>query len=433
MAAARALAALLVLAAAGSALADEPRVKPVRIVSRVRQEAPAHGAGVEALGRSGPLNSDYYYLDCWSDWFNPIKPEAGGKQQATFYVTNWGGKCGETGDVDYTLPELLPLQTKAIKAAWKMPDTPGEAQVRVFLDSACTVFSGSADYVQWAYLTTVVEAGSKYAYLQLAKYNRNIYWGFDIEPKNPVVNGTLTANLAVVNMGTAPSEAGVKMAVYYDDSYYGVNTSECTHIGQRTVHLPKIDPGKTKVIPVKAPSSSRDGRGEIIAVLDASCMLGPKPADARTWSPYYYTTDKAGALLGGVQQNGQLSFVLKTTPKAPKANDTMTVKVKIINLGDADGPVGRVDLFLTSVSNAYVGYNSWDRCNPTGFIHSFNTTDLVIKPGKSKMVKITDVPAPGRAGWWGLVAVPDASCINEAESSVLIQTMPFSAFEVVAP
>jgi hypothetical protein len=58
-----------------------------------------------------------------------------------------------------------------------MPDTPGEAQVRVFLDSACTVFSGSADYVQWAYLTTIVEAGSKYAYLQLAKYNRNIYWG----------------------------------------------------------------------------------------------------------------------------------------------------------------------------------------------------------------------------------------------------------------
>ncbi|GBF99799.1 hypothetical protein Rsub_12239 [Raphidocelis subcapitata] len=427
MAAARALAALLALVAAGSALADEPRVKPVRIVSRVRQEGPAHGAGVEAKGRSaGPMSSDYDYLDWWSDWFSPIKPEAGGKQRTTF--------CGETGDVDYKLPEILPLQTKVIKASWKMPDTPGEAQVRVFLDSACTVFIGSAEYAD-SYTTTVVEAGTKYAYLQLAKYpNIDTYWQFDIEPKHPVVNGTLTANLAVVNLGSAPSEAGVKMAVYYDDSYYGVNTSECTHMGQRTIELPKINPGKTKVFTLeglKAPSNS--GYGEAVAVLDASCMLGPEPVDAWYSSPYYYTTDKAGALLVGVQQKGQLSFMLKTTPKKPKANDTMTVKVKIMNVGDTDGPVGRVDLFLTSVSNAYVGYTVENRCNPTDFYHSFNTTGLVIKAGKSKMVKITDVPAPSEAGWWGLVAVPDAGCVNEAESSVFVQTMPFSAFEVVAP
>ncbi|GBF90369.1 hypothetical protein Rsub_02475 [Raphidocelis subcapitata] len=196
MAAARALATLLALAAAGSALADEPRLKPVRIVSRVRQEAPDPGAGVEALGQSAaPLSFDYEPLDWWSDWFNPIKPEAGKKQKTTIHVSNHGdtavpkgtilsiwanrttpAKCGETGDVDYKLPELLPFQTKAIKASWQMPDTPGEAQVRVFLDSACTVFSGSADYVQQSFTTTVVEAGSKYVYLQLAILNPGSLW-----------------------------------------------------------------------------------------------------------------------------------------------------------------------------------------------------------------------------------------------------------------
>ena len=48
----------------------------------------------------------------------------------------------------------------------------------------------------------------------------------DRHPQDPQMPSPKPPNLNPNNPGTAPSEAGVKMAVYYDDSYYGVNTSE---------------------------------------------------------------------------------------------------------------------------------------------------------------------------------------------------------------
>ncbi|GBF98185.1 hypothetical protein Rsub_10685 [Raphidocelis subcapitata] len=161
MAAVRAVAALLVvLAAAGAALADgDPRFIPARVASRVRPQTPGQGAAEELKRRSTLPDFTYEPLDWWSDWLRPIKPEAGKKQKTTI--------CGETGDVDYKLPELLPAQTAAIKASWKMPTTLGEARVRFFLDSACTVFNESVNNVQWSETTTVLEAGTKYTYLEL--------------------------------------------------------------------------------------------------------------------------------------------------------------------------------------------------------------------------------------------------------------------------
>ena len=151
------------------------------------------------------------------------------------------------------------------------------------------------------------------------------------------------------------------MAVYYDDSYYDVNitewvhphawfgpllarprtataltspptrarrctssqprpcltptqppkTSRCTHMGQKTVDLPKIGPGKTKVIPVDGLKVSSSSYGEVNVVLDASCMLAPVPVDAYWESPYYLAVEKAGALLGGVQPKGQIYFTVR--------------------------------------------------------------------------------------------------------------------------
>ena len=118
----------------------------------------------------------------------------------------------------------------------------------------------------------------------------------------------------------------------------------------------------------------------------------------------------------------------------------MTVKVKITNVGDAEGPVGRVVIFTTSVEDAPgMRYEYDDRCDPMlpewvpGSTYSFNTTDIVIKAGKSKTVKITGVPVPATAGWWGLTVVPDADCANEAARGMLWPPMPFNAFEAVAP
>ncbi|GBF97626.1 hypothetical protein Rsub_10502 [Raphidocelis subcapitata] len=440
MAAVRALAALLVLVAVGAALADdEPRMKPARIVSRFEQQKPGPGATQQSTKQFSVQSFTELPLSLSSDWIRPIEPEAGKKQQATFYITNAGEQpvpagtiCGERGDVDYKLPELLPLETKAIKASWKVPDTPGGAVLTVFIDSACTVFNQS-DSERQTLGYTVVPTGTKYAFLYRNRGDIDEYWDYSFEPQYPVRKGTFQANVGVVNLGTAPSEAGVMMAVYYDDSYRKINTTECTHAGQVSVELPKIAPGKVKVVPVEGLKAADDYFTTVAFFIDATCKLAAEPVNAGSWTAT--TTKTAGALLGGVQAKGQLTFTVKTSPKKPKANDTMTVKVKITNLGDADGSVGRVNIYTSPVASfdPYFFPAFGLRCDLTDFTYSFNTTDLVIKAGKSKTVKITDVPVPAKAGWSGLVVVPDAGCTNAAETGLFYQIMPFITFEAVAP
>ncbi|GBF91239.1 hypothetical protein Rsub_03559 [Raphidocelis subcapitata] len=456
----RALVALLVLAAASAVLAGDPAFQPVRIVSRLEPQKPAGGAGPAARQQTTAQSLDYPYLDIWSDWLSPVQPEAGKKQKTTIYATNYGDKpvpagtivsiwanrterarCGETGDVNYKLPELLPLQTKAIKVAWKVPETPGQAIVFIFLDSACTVFNESYRWTQYTFCTTVVAAGTKYTYLQAARLP---YWmeADNFEPKYPPSNTTCKANVGVVNLGTAPTEAGVKMGVYYDWSAIPANvTSDCTYPGQISVDLPKIAPGKTKVVPVegiKVPNRNDAAFLEILVFMDVTCKLSPAP-NSGYFSSVARISSGPGAVLASLQQKGQLYYPIKTTPKKPKVNETMTVKVKIANLGDADGPVGRVAIFATAIVDPSQLSFDIGRCDPSlpslynGLTFSANTTDLVIKAGKSKMVKIADVPVPATAGWWALVVVPNADCANEAEKGLVYPPLPYNAFEVVAP
>ncbi|GBF89808.1 hypothetical protein Rsub_02512 [Raphidocelis subcapitata] len=429
MPSAGALVALVVLVTAGAALADEPAFKPARLVSRFEPQKPANGAVLadEPAFKPARLVSRFeaqlpaadgarsarpedtrvldvgYTADYYSDWFIPIRPEAGKKQKATLYFTNWGDKCGDTGEVNYKLPELAPLQTKAIKASWKMPDTPGVAVVLVFVDSACTAFNQTGEEGQASFYTTVVEAGTEYAYLQVAlPYNGDfglVAFGA-FSPMYPPANSTYTANIPLVNLGTAPSVAGVKMGLYTSGQIPENASTDCTYPGEYSADIPKIGPGKTKVVAVE---------GMQAPLKDLNIIL-------------FVFTD------------------ITTTPKKPKINGTMTVKVKITNVGDAEGPVGRIVVFTTSIEDAryvplFIGY----RCDPIlpewvpGSTYSFNTTGIVIKAGKSKTVKITDMPVPDTAGWWGLTVVPDADCINEAEGGMFAPALPYSSFEAVAP
>ncbi|GBF88598.1 hypothetical protein Rsub_01313 [Raphidocelis subcapitata] len=350
MPSAGALVALVVLVTAGAVLADEPAFKPVRIVSsRFAPRKPAaDGARPARPEGATPQDEVYPTLGVWSDYFTPIRPEAGKKQKATIYITNYGDKpvpadtiCGDKGEVNYKLPELAPLQTKAIKASWKVPDTPGEAVVLVFIDSACTTFNSPAEYGQRFFYTTVVEAGTKYAYLEVATPFSSLADGDGgFTPVFPLPNGTYTANILVSNLGTTPSEAGVKMGVYADWWLTPEDVaSNCTYPGQYSADIPKIAPGKTKVVAVegiKAPEDN-DGKARIETYLDVTCKLSPTPVGMWGWlsSPM---ASEPGAVLGAVPEKGQLYYNVKTTPKQPKINGTMTVKVKITNVGDAEGP-----------------------------------------------------------------------------------------------
>ncbi|GBF97628.1 hypothetical protein Rsub_10504 [Raphidocelis subcapitata] len=88
MAAVRALAALLVLAAAGAALADgAPLMKPVRIVSRFEQQKPGPGATQGFTKQFSVQSFTKMPLELGTGWLTPFQPEAGKKQKATLYIT----------------------------------------------------------------------------------------------------------------------------------------------------------------------------------------------------------------------------------------------------------------------------------------------------------------------------------------------------------
>jgi hypothetical protein len=69
-------------------------------------------------------------------------------------------------------------------------------------------------------------------------------------------------------------------------------------------------------------------------------------------------------------------------------------------------------------------------CDYNTFAATGNFSGVVVKPGKSKAVKIKDVPVPETAGWWQVSAIADAGCALPASSTVF-PAAGYAAFEVV--
>ncbi|GBF90402.1 hypothetical protein Rsub_02508 [Raphidocelis subcapitata] len=131
----------------------------------------------------------------------------------------------------------------------------------------------------------------------------------------------------------------------------------------------------------------------------------------------------------------QVSFILKAANKAPKANATMSVKVKFVNQGTAEGAIGGVGLWLLPVAEYpapfYTGYwNAEGKYN--GYVATADFSGVVVKPGKSKTVTIKDVPVPGAPGWWQLSAVVDLNRTLPAAEYSYTWAL-YAAFEVKAP
>ena len=64
----------------------------------------------------------------------------------------------------------------------------------------------------------------------------------------------------------------------------------------------------------------------------------PSAQTQRVNTPPAGVLPSPSAFFGGVRNKGQLTYNIKTTPKAPQANGTMTVKVKVWGV---DRPHGR--------------------------------------------------------------------------------------------
>jgi hypothetical protein len=109
------------------------------------------------------------------------------------------------------------------------------------------------------------------------------------------------------------------------------------------------------------------------------------------------------------------------------------------NKASTEGAIGVVGVWLTPFAESYAlsDGGTWQggTCAYEGFVTSADFSSVVVKPGKSKTVKITDVPVPAMAGWWELSAVPDINCTLPGseiyDRNPIIRT-PYAAFEVVA-
>ncbi|GBF91243.1 hypothetical protein Rsub_03563 [Raphidocelis subcapitata] len=374
----------------------------------------------------------------------PITPEVGKKIQTTMYITSFGtapitgaviaiwanksepAACGEEGEATFKIPEIVPLQTIAVPLKIKAPDTPGPATLRVFVDATCTGWNESARYNQQGTPYTVYAKGDKRVRLIGGEPSPADYGVAVTTPTLPIKGQTFSIDLPVLNQGTLASEPGVKMTLWGNEPE-GINLTACGTRGDVTVDLPKIAPGKTKILTIESLPASADTYGWVIALMDPDCTLGPAPTFVRR---SYLTAPAPAAFIRGTHAKGQYTYQVSTSPKKPKANSTMTAKIKVINDGGAEGPIGKVALYARKFIDTD-GHYEGTVCNVTGYVALGDFSDVVLKPGKSKTVKVKDVPVPaGPAGWYELSAVLDAACASPITKDMYLQPA-FNSFEVV--
>ncbi|GBG00514.1 hypothetical protein Rsub_13191 [Raphidocelis subcapitata] len=419
------------------------------------------------LGNAAPSSFDGNPLAWWTSHFIPLMPEAGGKRKFTLWIVNVGDKtipkgtvvslwanrtlpaaCGVTGaDAEYKLPEIVPFKTIALKLT--VPYTSDAiapnayARMRLFVDSKCSAFNSS--FEDQAHTDTyVVEKGTDYSYLVAVELGPdNLPFGlesvgiYDTEPKIPITNGLFTASFGIQNIGTATSPEGVKVEVW--PKFQFGDMSLCNNTGGLQIDIPKIGAGKSKTIVaegLKAPPLTEQYDGSLVFVLvDSECKTNTKPSDVA--AGYYDRMPSSSAYFAGVQAKGQLAYSIKTTPKAPKPNTTMTIKAKFMNWGNVEGAIGQVGLWVMPVEYlaAPLFGGAWygNPCAYTGLSLTADFSDVVVKPGKSKTIQIKDVRVPAvTPGWYQVSILADTNCTLPASSWVL-PWAAYAAFEIVAP
>ncbi|GBF99532.1 hypothetical protein Rsub_11966 [Raphidocelis subcapitata] len=386
----------------------------------------------------------------WTDYLAPLLPEVGGKRTFSVYILNLAHKaipkgtvvsffvdkkeveCGQSGAAaEYTLPELKPFQTYTLKA--KVPfssDLAPNVKVNMtfFIDSTCAAYKQS---IPVDVPTTVLPQKTEFAFPVVAFPTPDLYPNglgnspvFELSPVVPVYGQTYTAFVQVQNLG-------VFMRVWP----YIIDAVSCNNTGGVAVELPKIGPGKTKTVKVEGLVPPFQAGSYTSVVLDETCVLRADPTDVAV-RYYDILQDAPSAYIGGVQAKDQLTFAVKTSPKAPKASDTMTVKVKFQNKADTEGSIGRVGVWIDPVADRNAPFFGaiWKGkpCDYAGFQASADFSDVMIKPGKSKTVKIS-VPVPASAGWWQVSALPDLNCtLPASDESPFPGFLAFTAFEGAA-
>ncbi|GBF91223.1 hypothetical protein Rsub_03543 [Raphidocelis subcapitata] len=460
-----ALTALLVLAAAPARADSSPTGPPAPVLSADPRPAPwlpelkmagsmaGADGGADLTFSQNPLYWEGSYF------FNPVKAQAGKKQTWTVRITNispvevargarvslWLNEtapaaCGAGGAAaEAALPALAPLASARVELRYKVPDVAGPLDIRVFVDSGCTAYSRSDAANQGFFRTTVVPRDEDYVFITTALATPEDFDGFyftssaTLTPKYPAAGGPFEAAVQVSNWGTAPLEPGpnVTLTVFprYPDN---PQLTRCGGSGPAAAALPRVAPGKTKAVRVAGLVAPDEGYAQLTVVLDNLCALGPSPASI-DWKAYQPTV-QPGAVMGGQRVPGQYTYRVTTSPRSPKSNGTMTVKVKVVNEGNAEGAIGVVRVWTPPFRGGRTsigGYWEGDRCNSTGAAAAADLSSAILAPGKAKAVRIRHVPVPAAPGWYKLSVLPDATCLSPAAGGFRIFTNPYATFEVV--
>ncbi|GBF90394.1 hypothetical protein Rsub_02500 [Raphidocelis subcapitata] len=448
----------LALALAGPVRAEAPAFRPA---SLGLPRPPDGGCGgLDGCDTQANAQFSSNPITFYSNFYNPVKPEVGGKRTFTLYIANIGDEpiakgvvvslwanrtesvsCRQAADADaeYKLPQIAPFVTYTLK--FKVPYSSelapnATAMMRVFVDSTCEAFNGSSTENQYAISATVVAKGTEYFDVKPTPAAPQQYpYGYeytpiaaDQTPPVPAAGSAFSIKLGFQNLGTAPSPKGLVAHVFSD---YPPRLDPCNTTGSVAVELPKIGPGKTKTVAVEGLVAPKAPYGFVTVLVGAKCGTG-EPSGFGLY--YYGISPSASAVFGGVQVKNQFGLTVKTAPKAPKANDTMTVKVKFLNRGTAEGAIGKVGLWIKPAADwnpaRYGGYKGSTVCDYQGLAASADFSDMVVKPGKSKTVTIKDVPVPGPPGWWQVSALADINCTLPSSAAV-VRIAPYTAFETI--
>ncbi|GBF99717.1 hypothetical protein Rsub_12430 [Raphidocelis subcapitata] len=457
-----AAAACALLAAPASATAGAARRGPCSTVGP---------AGLDLLCGEGPaaattlgegaVGQSFNYLTFFGTWSYPkqtyVKP--GGKVEVTIWVWSQNNEttpegvklavwpnapagsfpaCGDLAGAEVVqLKPLKPYQLVSFKVKVTAPTTPGLANLRYVVDAGCLTYN----FPWYQDQHYQVLNSTKDKVWDLTPIGTDIKMTYTGEaataPGQPVANGTYKFSFKVFNGGNTASPLLSVVGIWpnaYEQDWPGCNDTT----GGTLVPIGAVGPGKSKKVDVTLDAGPYRGAEATVSIVTNPYCRAPSGDILPPTNDYFYPVSQFPEPAFAATRPFTKSFLheVTTAPKAPKPGSNVTVKVKAINTGSLEGTPGKV---IVSVLPFNVDWASsplkWEACGDySGQVAEASFGDVKLKPGKTKTLKIKDVPVPLGAApgsWWLADVMFDVDCANTYSERLTTRNY-FNVFQIKA-
>ncbi|GBF99718.1 hypothetical protein Rsub_12431 [Raphidocelis subcapitata] len=399
-------------------------------------------------------------LTLWGTWSYPkqtyVKP--GGKVEVTIWVWSQNNEttpegvklavwpnapagsfpaCGDLAGAEVVeLKPLKPYQLVSFKVKVTAPTTPGLANLRYVVDAGCLT-NGFPWYQDQRYQVLNSTNDKVWDLTPIGTDIKMTYTGrAATTPGQPVANGTYKFSFKVFNGGNTASPQLSVVGVWSNAKWPGCNDTT----GGTLVPIGAVGPGKSKKVDVTLDAGPFrfQGNEESISIVTNPYCRAPSGDILPPTNSYYYPFSKLPepAFEATRPFTKSFAFEVTTAPKAPKPGSNVTVKVKAINMGSLEGTPGKV---IVSVFPFDVEWTTsplkWEACGDySGQVAEASFGDVKLKPGKTKTLKIKDVPVPLGAApgsWWLADVMFDVDCANTYNQRLFTPNY-YNAFQIKA-